>query len=113
MFNKFKKELKEVEKEVREPVAKEVIENIVKLITVAHETNSQFNLTLILPIGEFTLDSDAYTNIKILDKSKKEEDRLVVSYQDALLSSDTIIELSNIVGYTLNIHYSDEDEGLY
>ena len=43
MFNKFKKELKEVEKEVREPVAKEVIENIVKLITVAHETHSQFN----------------------------------------------------------------------
>lgn len=113
MLNRFKKELKEVEKEVHEPVTKEVIENIVKLIIVAHETQSQFDLTLILSIGEFTISSDSYTNIKILNKNKNEEDRLVISYQNALLSNDTVIEINNIIGYTLNIQYSDENERIY
>lgn len=110
MFKKLMRGETEVEpkKENRQPVDKEKLEKLVKLVETAYETGCSFELTLELSIGEFFIDSLSYNGIKIIN-SKKDGDKLLIKQKNMLLSSDNYIELENIIHATFVLKYCDKD----
>lgn len=110
MFNIFgqPKEIEEVEEELKS-IDKKDMENVIELINIAYSTGCIFVLKLTLTSGEFCVDSDTYTDIKMLNKTKNEPDRVVIGYKNALLSHTTIINLDDIVGITFDIKFCNEN----
>lgn len=90
-----------------EPVAKEDMEKLIKLMHAAHDVGAWFDLELQLPIGNFNIDSNEYTGIKIMPKNKTDKERVIISYQDALLSNDTVIDLENILRISFVMRFCD------
>ena len=110
MFESLKKVQEYENNEIKEPVSKKDVEDAIKLINIAHEVGCDFDLQLTLEIGEFCVSADSYTGIKMLNKTKTDGDRLVISYKNALLSNDTIIDLKNILHISLKIEFCDKNE---
>lgn len=110
MFQRLKKDIARMEIDEsynQEPVAKEDMEKLIKLMHTAHDVGAWFELELQLPIGSFSVDSDEYTGIKIMPKTKTDKERVIISYKDALLSNDTVINLENVLGISFVIRFCD------
>lgn len=110
MFQRLKKDMARMEIDesyTQEPVAKEDMEKLIKLMHTAHDVGAWFELELQLPIGSFSVDSDEYTGIKIMPKTKTDKERVTISYKDALLSNDTVIDLENVLGISFVIRFCD------
>ena len=103
-----KEQIDTIDKSSLEPVDKKEIEDVIKLIEVAHNTNCNFILKLILEIGEFSVDADSYDGIKLIT-SKKDGDRLLIKYKNLLLSYDTYIELQHIKCIDFCLKYSNRE----
>lgn len=111
-ITKTSKELKEIEKGTpvqSDPVSVEDLEKTIKLIETAKEVDCRFQVCFTLAIGEYFIDSDAFRGIKFLKKTKNEEDRVMVSQYNALLSTDTIIKVSDIIGVCVTIKFKDKE----
>lgn len=69
-----------------------------------------FEVHLDLTVGECIVDSNGFKDIKILKATKNEPERLVISTYDALLSTDTTIEVKNIISidFTLKHHIENK-----
>ena len=87
-----------------EPIERKDIEALIGIINVARNCYSM--LTLIFPVGDFSVESINFKSIKILNASKSEPERVVVSFTDALSYTDVTIPLANIVGASLDLHLS-------
>lgn len=99
-----KEQIDAIDTEELKPVDKKDVEDVIKLIEIAHATNATFKLKLILSIGEFIVDSDSYDGIKFVN-SKKDGDKLLVKYKNLLLSYDTSIELEHIKCIDFSLKY--------
>ena len=110
MFAKLMKtkEIKEIERENIEPIDKETIENIVKLIETAYSVGCEFDLHLELTIGDFCVDSASYNGIKLIN-NKKDGDKLLIKQKNMLLLNETYIDLENIVHATFNLKLCDKN----
>lgn len=110
MFELLRKNISQIEEEVidEKPVTKKEIEDMIKLINAAHNVDAMFDLQLKLVIGDFNISSESYTGMKLLSKTKSDDDRLVISYKNALLSNDTVIDISNILHIILYIKFCDK-----
>ena len=91
-----------------EPVSVKDIEQAIELINVANKINAQFKITFYLTIGEFSVDSDSFNDIKLMKKTKNEKDRIVIDYYTALFSTETTINLENVFGFTIDVAYTNE-----
>ncbi len=112
MFQRLKKdmlrmEIDESDTQESKPVAKEDMEKLIKLMHTAHDVGAWFDLELQLPIGSFNVDANEYTGIKIMPKTKTDKERVIISYQDALLSNDTVINLENILRISFVVRFCD------
>ena len=94
----------EIERENIEPINVEDIEKAIKLIEAAKEIDCDFKVCFELKIDEFIVDSASFKGIKIV-KNKKEGDKLLIQYQNMLFSSDTYIDLDNIVKVNVKCQY--------
>lgn len=93
-----------IEKENVEPVSVDEIEKAIKLIEAAKEIDCDFKICFALKIDEFIVDSASFNGIKII-KNKKEDNKLLIQYQNMLFSSDTYIDLNNIIGIDISCQY--------
>ena len=91
------------------PVTYETMENVIKLIEIANETNSDFSLLLNLSIDSFKIDSDNFKDIKLLKGNKTQPDRVMISSSDVLLTTETTIELQHIAKVTVFIQYEKKE----
>lgn len=98
-----------VEKESLEPVSIEDIEQAIELMNAAHKIDTSFKASLILPFDTFEIDSDTFKSIK-LQKTKKEGNKIVVMCTDALMSTETTIDIANIHGIIMNISFTTKRE---
>lgn len=103
-----KNEIDAIEEEPQHPVDVQVIEDVINLINTASKMKCIFQLNLKLTIGEFKIDNDSFKDIKLSNKTKKEDNRLVIAYKDALLSNQTSIEVENIIGVNFILNYTDK-----
>ena len=95
--------------ETLEPVSIEDVEEVIELINVAHKIGIPFKASLTLPIDTFTIDSDTFKSIKI-QKSKKEEDKVIIAYTTPIMSTETTINISNIYNIAMKISFSTKRE---
>ena len=96
----------EQEKNVKyQPVNIDDVENIIELIKVAQKNVAMFSICFQLDIGEFSVDSDSLEDIKILKKTKNENERIQIQYSDVLLEHNVVIQLENIVGVFFDLQY--------
>ena len=100
---------KEPTKEALEPVSIEDVEEVIELIKAAHKIGTPVKASLTLPIDTFTIDSDTFKSIKI-QKSKKEEDKVVIAYTTPIMSTETTIDINNIYGIVMSISFSTKEE---
>ena len=91
-----------------EPIDRKDLESLINIISVAK--GCEFRLTLLLEVGEFSVDSVNFKGIKILNVSKNEPERVVVSFTDTLSTTDVTIPLEHIVGASLDLHLSQYGE---
>ena len=106
-FFKTKEEINKIEEEVKEPVELSAIEDVIDLINVASKVKCAFQLRLTLSIGDFKIDNDNFEEIKLLNKSKKESNKLIITYKDVLLSNQTTIDVENIINIEFFLKYKD------
>lgn len=114
MLNVFKKEEEKQDAVVSAPIDKKVIEDVIKIVDVSHETGCHFDLKLDLAVGAFCISSSEYTGMKLLQKNKQAPDRVSISYVNDLLLNDTVIYIENIMDVTLKLKYygkGDANEG--
>lgn len=100
-----------------DPVSADAIKDTLALIKVAHESCSEFDVTLTLKIGLFKVTSDSFNDIKLLKETKNEPARIIVSYSNVLLANDTTIKVEDITHIDFNLKYSsnnaeEEDENV-
>lgn len=107
-FFKTKEEINKIEEEVKEPVELSVIEDVIDLINVASKVKCAFQLHLTLSIGDFKIDNDNFEEIKLLNKNKKESNKLIITYKDVLLSNQTTIDTENIIHIEFFLKYKDK-----
>lgn len=112
---KISKTLKEIDEECnehndKEPVDIKTIEDVIVLITAAQEVNCVFELEFLLEIGNFIVKSDNFKGIKLLKANKTQEERLIITYTDALLVMDTTINTKHIVGVNFRLTFNDKFE---
>lgn len=93
-----------IEKENVEPVTIDEIEKAIKIIEAAKEIDCDFKIRFALKIDDFIVDSASFNGIKII-KNKKENNKLLIQYQNLLFSSDTYIDLNNIIGINISCQY--------
>lgn len=108
MFSKLKskkEQIDAIETNDLEPVDKKDIENVIKLIETAHNTNAEFRLKLILSIGDFVVDEDSFDGIKLVS-NKQNGDRLLIKHKNILLANETFIELGHIKCINFNLKYN-------
>ncbi len=105
MLNIFKNTEEEPDTVVSAPIDKKVIEDVIKIVDIAHETGCHFDLKLDLTVGTFCISSSEYTGIKLLQKNKQAPDRISISYVNDLLLNETVIHLENIIDVTLKLKY--------
>ena len=98
-----------IKKEALEPVSIEDVEEVIELINAAHKIGTPFKASLTLPIDTFTIDSDTFKSIKI-QKSKKEEDKVVIAYTTPIMSTETTIDINNIYSIVMSISFSTKEE---
>lgn len=110
LLSKFTAKKQETTKDTT-PVAVEEIENLIEMIELANKINATFDLCLILRMGGFTVNSAIFKGIKMLKKSKNESDRIVISYYNNLLSTETTIDAEDIVHVSLEVLFTDTKEG--
>lgn len=91
-----------------EPVDKKDLEVLIDIINVAQ--GCYFKLTLVFPIGDFTVESVNFKGIKIMPATKNDPERVIVSYTDTLSSTDVTIPLHNVIGASLDLHISQYGE---
>ncbi len=90
-----------------EPVDKETIKKVIKLVETAYDVGCDFELCLELSIGEFAINAASYNGIKLI-QNKKENDKLLIQYKNMLISNDTFIDLEHIKHINLNLTFSDK-----
>ena len=98
MLEKFRKQKN------NKPVDKEALENMIKLLEIVRDIESDFRLSLVLKSGNFILDKKNFLDIKMIN-TKKEPVKILIKHQNTLLSSDTYIDIDNIVKFELLIDY--------
>ena len=111
----FLEKLRNIDKETEEPIRqgkleRKDLEALIDIINVAKDCD--FKLTLLFSIGSFEVESINFKGIKILNASKNEHDRVVITYSDALSTTDVTIPIQNVVGASLDLHlshYGDAD----
>lgn len=103
-LKKKKNDIDKIERQDEEPISKEVVEDIIRLIDVANDCSCYFELCLLLSIGEFKIDSASYAGIKLLN-DKKNSDTLVITTKNILLTTDTSIDLINIKNIIFNLKF--------
>lgn len=114
-LNIFKpKAIEKMEKELnenfeQEPVKMEDVEDLIKLINTAKETNCNFTLELCLEVGSFDIQSDNFQDIKLLKANKTQEDRLLITHTFALLSMDTTINVKHIVKIRFRLTFNTDE----
>lgn len=110
LFNKAKQAEDRIESQQKNiPLTYHSMENVVKLVDIAKEVNSNFTLCLKLSIGAFEVDSNAFKEIKLLKASKSQDARIVISFADTISSTETTIELQYIERATVKIEYIKEE----
>lgn len=114
IFNNIKKTAdtiaQECETETVEPVSYEEMEKVVKLLTTACEIQTKFVLELFLSIGTFRVDADSFKTIKLSKGNKTQGDRIIISFADALSSTETTIELENIEKVVVEVNYTNKED---
>lgn len=96
---------KEEENEYSEPITYDIAENVVKLIQIAHEINGFFTIYCKLSVGDFEVTAENFQDIKLLKSTKSEPDRIIISLADAMVRTETTIELSNIYEIQVDVSY--------
>ena len=104
-FLKHEKDMSE-----ENPVDIEKVEDLIKIINVCKDIGAEFELCLILRLDGLTIDSSMFKDIKLLKKTKNEPDRLSVSYYNALLSTNSVIDINDIIHINLKIVFADTEE---
>ena len=116
IFNRFFKEEELEEKIVQhKPIDVSHIEKIIELTKMAKDTVSDFELCFELEIGEFNVNSRSLKDIKLLKKTKNDNERILINYSTLLLDHDVTIQLEHIVGVYLRLQYfvfpQEKEEG--
>lgn len=99
--------------ESKGPVPMEQIEDMIKIINVAKETGCMFTLALKLEIGDFSVSSDNFKEIKLLKANKTEGERLMIAHSNALMIVHTMIEVKHIIGVNFTLKFSDKSVDNY
>lgn len=102
--------LKQENTEAGEPVDIAKIEDLIKIIDLAQSINADFELSIILRIDGFTVDSLNFQGINFVKKTKNEPNKIVISHYNSLLLVDTIINTDDIVHFNLNIKFDDSGD---
>lgn len=92
-----------------DPVGQDAIKDTLALIKVAHESHCHFEVVFILKIGKFTLDSLSFKDIKLLKATKNEPERIVISYNNTLLSHDTTMNVDDITCISFDLKYCSDN----
>lgn len=86
-------------------ITKDIMSDVVKLLQIAHEINCAFECVFKLSVGEFVINAASFNDIKVVNKTKNSNAKVVVKYSDTLLSNETVIPLENILCVTCKVVY--------
>lgn len=92
-----------------DPVGQDAIKDTLALIKVAYESHCHFEATFVLKIGKFTVDSYSFKDVQLLKETKKEPERIVISYSNALLSYAVTMNVSDITCITFDLKYCSDN----
>lgn len=114
----FMKNIKKIEEEddiimqvARDEIDYTTMENFVNFITTSYKVGCSFDFTFSLSIGEFSMTSVDFVDIKLLKESKNQKERIVISYEDTVSHNETTIEIENIYSIRAKVLYTTQKRG--